>query len=112
MPAAVHAMRYPATNSDRRWARVDLIVRAYSDATGATAGSIIAVIMTAHIGRNSCTGRPMVPTPLPMSRAYATTPTHASAARATSVIVVGFRRYAGRAAGTAGAVMPTRRRVR
>ena len=45
------------------------MVLAYSVATGATAGSIIAAIITPHIGRNSTAVRSMVPAPLPMSRA-------------------------------------------
>src|SRR5260221_10675742 len=112
MPAAAQAIRYPATNSESRGARSDLrsevrsevMVREYSDATGATAGSIIAVIITAHIGRNCPSGMPMLPGPFPKSRAYAITPTHASAARAISATGVGVRRNDGRAAPSAGAV--------
>ena len=39
---------------------MDLIVRAYNVATGATAGSIIAAIIAAHIGVNARSGKAIV----------------------------------------------------
>src|SRR3954470_14511388 len=90
--------------SDRRRARSVVIVREYSDATGATAGSIIAVIIAAHMARTSGADRPIVPGPLPMSRAYAMTPAHASAAPTSSKTVSGVRRYVRRSTGVTDAV--------
>src|SRR5439155_25969604 len=73
-------------------------------ATGATAGSIIAVIIPPHMARNSPRERAMVPGPLPMSTAYAMTPAQARAAPASNSTVSGVRRYAGRSTGVTEAV--------
>jgi hypothetical protein len=63
-----------------------LINRVHSTATGATDGSIIAAIITAHSPRNGSNARPIVPGPLPMSRASVTVTTHATAASAATAI--------------------------
>ena len=79
-----------------------LKVRTYRAATGATAGSIMAVIISDHIGRNSLNGRPMVPLPLPISRATATTPAQARAATPNRAMVVGVSWYERSSASVAG----------
>src|SRR3954464_13915547 len=87
----------------------------YSAATGATAGSIIAVIIDDHMARNGTNAMPIVPAPFPMSLAYAMTPAHASAVIETTATRWGVSRNDGRsyaAAGEAAAVTPTRRTAR
>jgi hypothetical protein len=54
--------------------------RAYSDATGATDGSIIAAIITVQATRNAGSVRPMVPAMGPPWVDHARTATHAIAA--------------------------------
>jgi hypothetical protein len=63
-----------------------LINRVHSTATGATDGSIIAAIITAHSPRRGSSARPMVPGPLPMSLASITVGAHAAAASAATAI--------------------------
>ena len=49
----------------------------YREATGATDGSIIAVIISAHIPTKAHSARPIVPVPFPISRLTAMTASHA-----------------------------------
>jgi hypothetical protein len=55
-------------------------VRAYSSTSGATAGSIIAAIITVQIATNPARPNPIVPgsAPIPMSTAQTSVPTHAA----------------------------------
>src|SRR6516165_11321786 len=90
-PATAQASRYPPRNKPIRAARAGpaeapLIRRVHSTATGATDGSIIAAIITTHSPRKGSSARPIVPGPLPMSRASMTVTTHAPAASSPTAI--------------------------
>jgi hypothetical protein len=60
------------------------INRVHNTATGATDGSIIAAIITAHSPTKGSSARPIVPGPLPMCLASITVTTQATAASAAT----------------------------
>src|SRR5215471_3334269 len=62
------------------------IKRVHSTPTGATDGSIIAAIITTHSPRKGSSARPMVPGPLPISRAKTMVTAHAATASAATAI--------------------------
>src|SRR5439155_2170378 len=92
-PNVAQAARYPQTRPARRTALADSpepvpIVRTYSDAVGATDGSIIAAIITTHSRRKPARPSPIVPIPAPMSAARRIVTAHATAAAANSPLQI------------------------
>ena len=94
-----HASTYPAANAatDVRSPRIDV---AYRDASGVTAGNIIAAIIRVHSATKATAPRPMVPASAPMSiaTAHTTVATHAAIETPTNVAVSGDIRNDGRTA--------------
>jgi hypothetical protein len=68
------------TNAVIRVARRSPNPRAYTAANGATDGSIIAAIISAHTATNAAKSKPIVPDIALMPRPTTATPTHAAAA--------------------------------
>jgi hypothetical protein len=71
--------RYPKANNKRRRQRLIRTVRAYSEATGATPGSIIAAIIRVHMPTKVGSDRPVTLVIMPMPRATSITASQANA---------------------------------
>ena len=83
-PASVQTSRYPAASCTVRRVRCAPNVRVKSPANGATVGSIIAAIMSAHTATKAPKGKPIVPVMPCIPPAIARTATQAPAATTSS----------------------------